>query len=77
MEYNYLTFEQFETIATSQKMIYYTGTNNIDRDTVADSENSRSRWLFSKMGTKIFKNFFCRGFADIKPSDIIVRKKAL
>lgn len=36
-----------------------------------DLENSSGRWLFSKMG---FKLFFCRGYAIIKTSDLIVKR---
>ena len=38
------------------------------------SRKFKGRWLFSKMNTKCFKKFFCIGNADIKPSDLIVRK---
>ena len=43
--------------------------DNIE-NSVADPENSSGRWLFSNMGTKIFKTLFCRGYADVKPSDL-------
>ena len=35
---------------------------------MVDWENSRGKWPFSKMGTKIFQNFICRSYAGIKPS---------
>ena len=32
------------------------------------------KWLFSKIGQKKFKTFFCRGYVDINLSDISVKK---
>ena len=37
---------------------------------VSDPEKSRDRWLFSKMGAKYFKKFFCRSYPDMNPSDL-------
>lgn len=31
---------------------------------VVDPENSRSRWLFSKISTKTFKVILCRSYAN-------------
>ena len=42
-----------------------------------DPENSRSRLLFSKLNTKVFKMFFCIGYAHIKLTDQIVGNMAL
>ena len=41
---------------------------------VTDPEYLKGRLLFSKMGTKSFKVFICRANADIKQSDVILRK---
>ena len=46
-------------------------------DIVVDSEYSRSKWLFSKMGTKLSKIFVWRASADIKSSNLIVRNNSL
>ena len=40
---------------------------------LANPENLRDRVLFSKICMNILRMFFCRGYADIKPSDLIVK----
>ena len=44
--------------------------------TITDTENHKSRWLFSNMGIKIFK-VFRRFYADIQQSNLIARNDSL
>ena len=41
---------------------------------MVDWENSRGKWPFSKMGTKIFQNFICRSYAGIIPSVLTIKE---
>ena len=47
----------------------------ICNDFISESTKFKAQVTIFKNGLKNFKTFFCKGYVDIKPSGLIVRKK--